>query len=211
MLTCARHCSKCFYRSHLNGIPVTALMQVTIIISSTERLSNLPKDTQPGSSRAQLYGTKVWALNHSPILPFGVWPSHSRVEDRETVREEQKKRRSIQGREMEGDRGQRERERWGEGDEREKKRGEKRIPLIPLAPSTTVPASGPLNGSLSLALFSLQEPYSSLPSLLQSLFSLPFIWDTSPEPSHYCIFSLGWLQSLFPVWPPPLLIRLWTL
>ena len=43
MLTCARHCSKCFYRSHLNGIPVTALMQVTIIISSTERLSNLPK------------------------------------------------------------------------------------------------------------------------------------------------------------------------
>ena len=59
MLTCARHCSKCFYRSHLNGIPVTALMQVTIIISSTERLSNLPKDTQPGSGRAQLYGTKV--------------------------------------------------------------------------------------------------------------------------------------------------------
>ena len=32
------------------------------------------------------------------------------MEDRETVREEQKKRRSIQGREMEGDRGQRERD-----------------------------------------------------------------------------------------------------
>ena len=41
---------------------------------------------------------------------------------------------------------------------KEKKRGEKRVPLIPLAPSTTAPASGPLNGSLSLALFSLQEP-----------------------------------------------------